>query len=113
MSRRGDVFWADLGDPIGSEPGFRRPVLVIQSDAFNASRLATTIVLAITSNVELRKMPGCVFLAAAETGLPKDSVANLTQVRTLEKNRLAEHVGQLDDQTMFLIDTALRRVLGL
>ncbi len=113
MTRRGDVFWADLGEPIGSEPGFRRPVLVVQEDAFNASKLATTIVLSLTSNTELRKIPGCVFLSADESGLPKDSVANLTQLRTLEKNRLGEHVGQLDDATMFLIDTALRRVLGL
>ena len=79
----------------------------------DASKLATTIVLSRTSQTEVRKMPGCVFLRADESGLPKDSVANLTQLRTLEKNRLGEHVGQLDDATMFLIDTALRRVLGL
>jgi mRNA interferase MazF len=113
VTRRGDVFWADLGEPIGSEPAFRRPVVVIQADAFNASKLATTIVLSLTSNLDLRKVPGCVFLAAHETGLPKDSVANLTQVRTLEKNRLREHAGQLDDATMFVIDTALRKVLAL
>lgn len=113
MTRRGDVFWADLGEPLGSEPAFRRPVVVIQADGFNASKLATTIVLSLTSNLDLRKVPGCVFLAANETGLPKDSVANLTQVRTLEKNRLREHAGQLDDATMFMIDAALRRVLAL
>ncbi|MBA3700137.1 MAG: type II toxin-antitoxin system PemK/MazF family toxin [Planctomycetes bacterium] len=113
VTRRGDVFWADLGEPLGSEPAFRRPVVVIQADAFNASKLATTVVLSLTSNLDLRKIPGCVFLSAQETGLPKDSVANLTQVRTLEKNRLRDHAGQLDDSTMFMIDAALRRVLGL
>lgn len=111
--RRGDVFWADLGDPIGSEPGFLRPVLVIQSDAFNSSKLATTIVLSMTSNLELRKAPGCIFLAKEETGLPKDSVANVTQLRSLDRRRIGDHVGQLDDASMFLIDNALRRVLSL
>ncbi len=111
--RRGDIFWADLGEPIGSEPGFRRPVLIIQSDAYNASKLATAIVLSLTSNLDLRKAPGCVFLSIRETGLPKDSVANVTQIRTLDRSRLSEHMGQLDDSTMFMIDTALRRVLSL
>jgi mRNA interferase MazF len=98
VMRRGDIFWADLGEPIGSEPGFRRPVLVIQSDGYNASKLATTIVLSLTSNVNLRKAPGCVALAKEETGLPKDSVANVTQLRTLDRSRLSEHLGQLDMQ---------------
>ncbi len=111
--RRGDIFWADLGEPLGSEPGFRRPVLVIQSDGYNLSKLATTIVLSLTSNMDLRKAPGCVSLTRQETGLPKDSVANVTQMRTLDRSRLSEQVGQLDDSTMFMIDTALRRVLSL
>lgn len=111
--RRGDVFWADLGEPIGSEPGYLRPVLIIQADPFNGSKLATTIVLSMTSNLDLRKAPGCVLLTLKETGLTKDSVANVTQLRTLDKARLQDHVGQLDDATMLLVDTALRRVLSL
>jgi mRNA interferase MazF len=111
--RRGDICWADLGDPIGSEPGFRRPVLVIQDDEFNVSKLATVIVLSITSNVALRKLPGCVFLESQETGLGKDSVVNVTQIRTLDKSRIDELVGQLDDAVMFMVDNAMRRVLGL
>ena len=111
--QRGDIFWADLGDPIGSEPGFRRPVLIIQSDAYNASKLATIIVLSLTSNVDLRKAPGCILLSKQETGLPKDSVANVTQIRSLDRARLDENMGQLDDATMFMIDSALRRVLSL
>ena len=111
--RRGDIFWADLGEPLGSEPGFRRPVLVIQADGYNMSKLATTIVLSLTSNIDLRKAPGCILLTKQETGLPKDSVANVTQMRTLDRIRLSEHLGQLEDSTMFVIDTALRRVLSL
>ena len=92
--RRGDIFWADLGDPIGSDPGFRRPVLVNQSDGYKVSKLATTIVLSLTSNMNLRKALGCVLLTKQETGLPKDSVANVTQMRTLDGGRLSEHLGQ-------------------
>ncbi len=113
VMRRGDVCWADLGDPVGSEPGFRRPVLVIQSDLINRSKLATIIVLALTSNLEHKKLPGCVFLKDSETGLPKDSVVNATQIRTIDRVRLTEQVGRLDDATMYLIDNALRAVLEL
>jgi len=111
--RRGDICWADLGDPIGSEPGCTRPVLVVQNDVINRSKLATVIVLALTSNIELRKLPGCVLLREAETGLPKDSVANASQLRTIDRARLTETVGQLDDATMYLIDDELRSVLAL
>jgi len=111
--RRGDIFWADLGEPMGSEPGFRRPVLVVQSDGYNASKLATTIVLSLTSNIDLRKAPGCVVLTKQETGLAKDAVANVSQIRSVDRARLGEHVGQLDDATMFMVDSALRRVLSL
>jgi mRNA interferase MazF len=110
---RGDIYWADLGDPIGSEPGFRRPVLVVQADEFNSSRLATIIVLSLTTNLDLRKVPGCVLLSKTETGLPKDAICNTTQIKTLSRDRIDEHVGQLDDASMFMIDNALRRVLGL
>ena len=111
--QRGDICWADLGDPIGSEPGFRRPVLVIQDDEFNSSRLATVIILSITSNLELLKMPGCVLLKADETGLEKDSVVNATQIKSVNKDRIDEFVGRLDNSTMFIVDNAIRRVLGL
>jgi mRNA interferase MazF len=110
---RGDIYWADLGEPIGSEPGHRRPVLVVQADEFNSSRLATIIVLGLTTNLDLRKVPGCVLLSMAETGLSKDSVCNVTQIKTIDRRRIGDHVGQLDDATMFIIDNAMRRVLGL
>lgn len=111
--QRGDIGWADLGDPIGSEPGNRRPVLVIQDDEFNSSKLATVIVLSITSNIYLRKVPGCVLLKADETGLELDSVVNATQIKSINKFRIDTFVGQLDDSTMFIVDNAIRRVLGL
>jgi len=111
--RRGDIYWADLGDPRGSNPGHRRPVLVVQADVVNHSKLATVIILSLTSNVDLRKMPGCVFLSARESGLPKDSVVNASQIATIDKVILDEHVGQLDDANMLSIDNALRQVLGL
>ena len=111
--QRGDICWANLGDPIGSEPGFRRPVLVVQDDDFNNSRLATVIVLAITSNLELRKVPGCVLLKSDETGLGKDSIVNGTQIKSINKSRLENCVGRLDESVMFMVDNALRRVLGL
>ena len=78
---RGDVFWASLPDPTGSGPGFRRPVAVVQGDAFNASRLATVVVVPLTSNLRWAAAPGNVLLAATRTGLPRDSVANRTLTR--------------------------------
>ncbi len=113
MIRRGDLLWAGLGDPLGSEPGHRRPVLVVQADEFNASRLATIIVLSLTSNLGLTRVPGCVLLRATETGLDRDSVANASQVRTIDRGRLDQHVGTLPDQIMHLVDAALRQTLGL
>jgi mRNA interferase MazF len=111
--RRGDVCWADLGDHIGSEPGYRRPVLVVQDDPFNASRLATVIVLSLTSNLTLRSVPGCVLLTKEETGLDRDSVVNATQIKTINRERLEAGVGRLDGSVMFLVDNSLRQVLGL
>ena len=79
MIQRGEVWWADLGEPRGSEPGYRRPVLVVQNDAFNRSRLQTTLVVGLTSNLCLVEAPGNVLVPAKASGLPKDSVANVTQ----------------------------------
>jgi mRNA interferase MazF len=111
--RRGDIYWVDLGEPVGSEPGYKRPVLVVQDDEFNRSKLATVIVLSLTTNLELKNMPGCVLLKSQESGLNKDSVVNATQIRTIDRSRMIEHVGQLDDMVMFMIDNAIKRVMGL
>jgi mRNA interferase MazF len=110
---RGDVCWADLGEPKGSRPAKRRPVLVIQADSYNASRLATTLVAVITSNTALSTMPGNVFLPAVASGLPKDSVLNVTALVTIDKGDLGQPVGALPAALMAEIDRGLRRVLDL
>jgi mRNA interferase MazF len=110
---RGDVCWADLGEPKGSKPAKRRPVLVIQADPYNASRLNTTLVAVITSNTALAAMPGNVFLPAVASGLPKDSVLNVTALATIDKADLDPPVGRLPSSLMTELDRGLRRVLGL
>ena len=113
MIRRGSICWADLVEPRGSRPAKRRPVLVIQSDPYNASRLSTTLAAVITSNTGLAAMPGNVFLPAATSGLPKDSVVNVTALVTLDKADLNTETGQLPQSLMSDVDRGLRRVLGL
>lgn len=113
MTHRGSICWADLGEPQGSKPAERRPVLIVQSDPFNASRLATTLAVSITSNTALAAMPGNVFLPAAASGLPRDSVANVTAMVTLDKSDLTDEVGRLPASLMHDVDRGLRRVLGL
>jgi mRNA interferase MazF len=111
--QRGEIWWADLAEPVGSAPGYRRPVLVIQSDWYNVSKLNTVIVLTLSSNTTLGEMPGNVFLPARQTGLPKDSVANITQLVTLDKAELTERVGLLNDATMVAVENGLRQILDL
>ena len=110
---RGQVWWADLDVPEGSEPGFRRPVLVMQSDAFNRSRIRTVIAVALTSNLRLVDAPGNVLIPAKASGLPKDSVANVSQVVTLDKDDLTEVAGRLRGQLLTDVEAGLRLVLGL
>src|SRR3984957_5885498 len=110
---RGDVCWADPGEPKGSRPAKRRPVLVIQADPYNTSKLGTTLVAVITSNTALAAMPGNVFLPAVASGLPKDSVLNVTALVTVDKAGLAPPVSRLPVALMTEIDRGLRRVLGL
>jgi len=110
---RADIYWADLGPPFGSRPAKRRPVLVIQSDPYNASRLATVLAAVITSNTALATMPGNVFLPAAVTGLPRESVVNVTALVTLNKVDLTDRVGDGPPSLMREVDRGLRRVLHL
>lgn len=113
MTERGGICRADLGEARGSKPGKRRPVLVVQSEPFNASRLNTAIAAVITSNTALAAMPGNVFLPAAISGLPKDSVINVTALVTLDKTDLEEPAGYAPASIMDDVDRGLRRVLGL
>ena len=110
---RTELYWADLGAPSGSRPAKRRPVLVIQSDPYNASRLATVLTAVITSNTALAAMPGNVFLPAAATGLPRDSVVNVTALVTLNKTDLTDRIGEVPPSLMHEVDRGLRRILDL
>jgi len=111
--KRGEVWWASLPEPTGSGPGFRRPVLVIQSNPFNESRIATVVVAAITSNLALADAPGNVCINKAESGLPRASVVNVSQVITLDRTLLTKRVKLLPSKAMQQISTGLQLVLGL
>jgi len=113
VTARGDIHWADLGGPDGSRPAKRRPVLVVQAAPYNASRLATVIVAVITSNTGLAAMPGNVFLPAVATGLPRDSVVDVTAIVTLNKDDLDQRIGTVPQGLMSEVDRGLRRVLSL
>jgi len=109
---RGDIAWASFSDPIGSEPGFRRPVVVVQGDAFNASRLGTVVVVPLTSNLRWAAAPGNVQFAAERTGLPKDSVANVSQIVAVDRSILSDRAGHLGEDDIALIFSGIDLVLG-
>ncbi|WP_242541773.1 type II toxin-antitoxin system PemK/MazF family toxin [Leptolyngbya sp. Cla-17] len=110
---RGEIWWANLPEPVGSEPGYRRPVLVIQDDIFTQSRIRTVIVVVITSNIQLAEAPGNVLLPREASGLPKDSVANISQILTLDKAFLVECIGSLPNFLQEEVDEGLRTILTL
>jgi mRNA interferase MazF len=109
---RGEIWWADLAEPIGSSPGFRRPVVIVQSDALNRSRINTVICVPLTSNTAWADAPGNVLLSSKITGLSKDSVANVSQIVTVDKSILLERVGNISDAKLDLILTGIDIVLG-
>lgn len=109
---QGDVWWADLAEPIGSAPGYRRPVIVVQSDAFNRSRIATVVCVVLTSNLKIADAPGNLVLGERQTGLDRDCVANVSQVVTLDKSQLTEAVGKLSQRKLDLVLSGIDVVLG-
>jgi mRNA interferase MazF len=111
--KRGEIWWADLPDPVGSEPGYRRPLVVIQIDAINCGSIKTVLAVILTSNLRLADAPGNVLLASDKTGLPKDSVANVTQLLTIDKSFLTEKAGKLKKGELLKIEDGLRLVMGL
>jgi mRNA interferase MazF len=111
--QRGEIWWADLPEPRRSEPGYRRPVLVVQADSFNLSRIQTVIVVAITTNLQLADAPGNVLLPARLSGLPHDSVVNVSQLVTIDRSFLTEHAGTLPPRLERAVDHGLRIVLQL
>jgi len=109
---QGEVWWADLGPPVGSGPGFRRPVVVVQSDAFNRSRIATVVCVPLTTNTAWAEVPGNVFLTADITNLSKDSVANASQIISLDRDVLTERVGRLTRAKLELVLAGIDAILG-
>jgi len=109
---QGEVWWADLPAPEGSAPGFRRPVVVVQGDAFNRSALRTALCVPLTSNLRWAEAPGNVLLTARSTGLPRDSVANVSQLVTLDRSVLVERVGKLSRPKLDLVLAGIDVVLG-
>jgi mRNA interferase MazF len=109
---QGDVWWADLGEPRGSKPAFRRPVVVIQGDGMNHSRIATVVCVALTSNLKWAAAPGNVLLSNSATGLPKESVANVSQIVTLDKSDLTQRAGKLPKAKLELVLSGVDVVLG-
>jgi mRNA interferase MazF len=111
--RRGEIWWAALGQPFGSAPGYRRPVLVLQVDDFNESPIHTVVVAAITSNTKLAAAPGNVLCSRRDTRLSKSSVVNVSQVATIDKRALLERVGVLAAVKFRRVEDGVRLVLGL
>jgi mRNA interferase MazF len=109
---QGDVWWADLGTPVKSEPGFRRPVVVVQSDALNRSRIATVVCVPLTSNLRWAEAPGNVLLTTRTTSLPKDSVANVSQIITLDRTVFTERVAKLSRAKLELVLSGIDVILG-
>jgi len=109
---QGEVWWADVAEPQGCEPGFRRPVVVVQGDAFNRSRISTVVCVALTGDLRWAEAPGNVLLSARTTGLPRDSVANVSQLVTLDRTALTERVGALPAKKLELVLLGIDIVLG-
>jgi mRNA interferase MazF len=111
--QRGEIWWAELPEPRRSEPGYRRPVLIVQADSFNLSRIQTAIVATISSNIKLADAPGNVLLPARSSGLARDSVVNVSQLLTLDRSFFTEHAGTLPPRYQRSVDEGLRTVLQL
>ena len=111
--QRGDIWWAKLPEPAGAAPGYRRPALLIQADAFTNSRIATVVVVVITSNLRIAAAPGNILLRASESGLPQDSVINVSQIVTLDKLTLDEYVGHVTTRTLEQVEDGIRLALDL
>jgi mRNA interferase MazF len=110
---RGEIRWADFGIPFGSEPGFRRPVLIVQDDAFNKSTIHTIVVIPLTTNLPLRYAPGNVFMQKEKSGLSKDSVLVVSQLSAIDKKRLLEKAGKVTGQILNEVEDGMKKVLGM
>ena len=111
--KRGEIWWASLPEPTGSEPGYRRPVIIIQADEFNQSNISTVVCASITSNLVLANAPGNIRLSARSSGLRKPSIVNVSQLITVDKRFLTKKIKAVSHQNMNQIDESLRLVLKL
>jgi mRNA interferase MazF len=109
---QGEVWWADLAEPIGSAPGYRRPVIILQADPLNRSQLATVVCVVLTSNLRWSIAPGNVLLTAKHTRLDRDSVANVSQIVTIDKRQLVERIGQVPKRQMENIFSGIDLIMG-
>jgi mRNA interferase MazF len=110
---RGEIWWADFGVPFGSETGFRRPVVIIQDDAFNRSKINTVIIIPLTTNTVLAEAPGNVLLEKEESGLTKDSVLVVSQLSAIDRKRLVEHAGKLEKHIIEEAEKGIKLILGM
>jgi mRNA interferase MazF len=110
---RGELWWADLPEPVGGEPGYRRPVLIIQINRFNRSRIKTVLVVSVTTNLALGDLPGNVLVPAFEAGLEEDSVVNVTQMVTVDRDFLESRIGTLPEEWLRRVEDGLRLIQGL
>jgi len=110
---RGEIWWADFGIPFGSEPGFKRPVLVVQDDDFNKSNINTIVIVPFTTNIALAEAPGNIFLEANDTGLTKDSVLVNSQITAIDKKRLIERISRVENRLFGEIEEGIRIILGM
>ena len=110
---RGEIWWADFGIPLGSEPGFKRPVLIVQNDDFNRSKINTVVVIPLTTNLKLQEAPGNVFLDREVTSLKKDSVAVVSQMSAIDRTRCIEKISKIDSKVMNEIEAGVLLVLGI
>lgn len=113
MVKRGEIWWVDFGEPQGSEPGYRRPAVVISSDRFNRSRIRTVLVAAVTSNVNLAAAPGNLALSPDETGLDRPSVVNVSQLACVDRSMLVRQAGAVPGAQRYALDAGLRLALAL
>lgn len=111
--KRGEIWWASMAEPQGSEPGYRRPVVIVSANAFNESNIQTVIVIIITSNIRLAEAPGNFKLAKSNSGLSRDSVVNVSQIVTLDKSFLTEKISRLSSKQINSLDVGIQLVLGI
>jgi len=110
---RGELWWADFGLPFGNEPGYKRPVLIIQNDFFNNSKINTTIVIPLTTNLLLAEAPGNIFITGDESKLKKDSVMIISQIEVIDRRRLIEKITEIDSTINKKVEDSIMFVLGI